>query len=103
MESLTEWTEKQLREDVNSHDFHYLWNIECWDEIFDFVVKSKDTRLLEEKKTQLLMLNAIMTRYGNNLDKNDITLFEERIAKVLSRLSLFEVVRLQFLSSVSSE
>lgn len=58
---------------------------------------------IESKKAEILLLNSISTRYNMKLDKSDISLFEERISKVVNKLSLLEKIKLQMLSSLSSE
>jgi len=66
-------------------------------------MKSDKTLEIEGKKAEILLLNSISVRYNNKLDKADISLFEERIGKVVEKLTLLEKIKLQMLSSLSSE
>eukprot|EP00801_Mesodinium_rubrum_P001068 Mrub_01068.p1 GENE.Mrub_01068~~Mrub_01068.p1 ORF type:complete len:760 (+),score=136.67 Mrub_01068:47-2326(+) len=96
---------KYLKDDYNLNSYHGVYGIteEDWNKIYSFVVKSEKTMQIEGKKAEILLLNSISTRYNSKLDKSDISLFEERISKVVDKLSLLEKIKLQMLSSLSSE
>jgi len=98
-ETYRAYLKNNLHNNAIINRYNVIYSIQNWDKILEFINQSKKVFELKHNKTKLLFLSTVKTRYNDSLNTNDILLFEERIDNIFKHLSLYELVRLQYLSA----